>query len=162
MPRGGCRYNFGEVVQHPLLRSLEGTPDAWLGALLAAMHNGDIDAFNVLLADNERAAASHVRARARVGMPPPNPRAQAALVAGIDAVKQKVALLAVMQLAARLPPAERSIPFAVIAAATRLPLEQVRRCAAVARDVKYAFADARASRWSGSSCARCRSSCCAA
>ncbi len=40
-------------------------------------------------------------------------------------MKQKVALLAVMQLAARRPAAERSIPFAVVAAATRLPLDQV-------------------------------------
>lgn len=101
-------YNFGEVVAHPVLASLTGTPEAWLAALLEAFHHGDIDGFNSIVAAN-RAAYS----------------AQPALVAHDDLVKQKVALLCLMEMAAKREPSDRRIKFADIAAETRLGVEEV-------------------------------------
>lgn len=51
--------------------------------------------------------------------------AQPALVASSAAIKEKIALLAVMELAGRKPPTERSLPFGEVAAETRLPVDQV-------------------------------------
>ena len=51
---------------------------------------------------------------------------QPALVAFDGVVKEKVALVCVMELASQRPPSNKSIPFADIAAATRLPVDQVR------------------------------------
>ena len=58
---------------------------------------------------------------------------QPALVAFDAMVKEKVALVCVMELASQRPPSNKSIPFSDIASATRLPLDQVccRQCALV-------------------------------
>lgn len=39
-------YNFGELLQHPILASLEGTKYAWLPSLLRAFNAGNIAEFN--------------------------------------------------------------------------------------------------------------------
>lgn len=101
-------YNFGEVVQHPVLASLTGTPEAWLGQLLEALHRGDIDAFNATVAANRAAY-----------------RAQPALVANEELTKKKVSLLCVMEMAAAADPSDRTISFGDIARATRLETVQV-------------------------------------
>ena len=51
--------------------------------------------------------------------------AQPALVASAGAIKEKITLLAVMELAERKPPAERSLTFSEVAAEIRLPTDQV-------------------------------------
>jgi 26S proteasome regulatory subunit N9 len=79
-------YNFGEVNAHPVLGALAGTPHAWLVQLLAAFQTGDIDAFNAVLGANKAAY-----------------QAQPALVAAAPVVKEKITLLAIMELAARRP-----------------------------------------------------------
>ena len=96
------------VNSHPLLQALEGTPHAWLRQLLGAFQTGAIDAFNEVVASHRAAYES-----------------QPALVAAAGAVKEKITLLAVMELAGRKPPAERSLSFAELAAETRLPVDQV-------------------------------------
>jgi 26S proteasome regulatory subunit N9 len=101
-------YNFGEVNAHPLLVSLEGTPHAWLGELLRAFQHGDIDAFNATVAANREAF-----------------EAAPALISSAGAMKEKITLLAVMELAARKPSGERAIAFEEVAAEVRLPVEQV-------------------------------------
>jgi len=101
-------YNFGEVLATPILQALEGTPDAWLGSVLAIFARGDIDAFNVLLHDH--AAAFD---------------AQPALVARADFVKEKIALLALMNLIFETPSQNRTLAFADVAQRVRLQLDQV-------------------------------------
>jgi 26S proteasome regulatory subunit N9 len=96
------------VNAHPILAALDGTPHAWLRALLAAFQTGAIDAFNAVVAGHRAAFES-----------------QPALVAASAAIKEKVALLAVMELAGRKPPAERTLGFDEVAAETRLPGDQV-------------------------------------
>jgi len=43
-------YNFGELLQQPILASLDGTEYSWLGSLLRAFNNGSISDFNSLFA----------------------------------------------------------------------------------------------------------------
>jgi hypothetical protein len=50
---------------------------------------------------------------------------QPALVAFDNVIKEKVALVCVMELASQRPPSNKSIPFADIAAVTRLAVHQV-------------------------------------
>ncbi|KXS18718.1 hypothetical protein M427DRAFT_53665 [Gonapodya prolifera JEL478] len=38
-------YNFGELLQHPVLETLKGTGQAWLADLLLCFNRGDMDAF---------------------------------------------------------------------------------------------------------------------
>mmetsp|Transcript_10878 Transcript_10878/g.37897 ORF Transcript_10878/g.37897 Transcript_10878/m.37897 type:complete len:382 (-) Transcript_10878:445-1590(-) len=101
-------YNFGEVVQFDVLSVLKGTDDAWLGELLEALHHGDVDAFNGIVAANEAAYSS-----------------QPALVTGNDLLKKKVSLLCLMEMASTADPSDRSLSFAAIAGATQLSLDQV-------------------------------------
>ncbi|OQR84094.1 26S proteasome non-ATPase regulatory subunit 13 [Achlya hypogyna] len=101
-------FNFGEVLATPILGALKGTDKEWLSDLLHAFNRGDIDQFNIIVGNN----------RAQYN-------AQPALVNKEDYVKEKVALLALMVLIFHRPSNERNISFADIAAATRLPLNQV-------------------------------------
>jgi len=105
---GNNVFNFGEIVEHPVLASLEGTDDAWLAELLAAFQTGDIDAFNSLVSEHSAAYESN-----------------AALQAGQTTMKEKLTLLCVMELVSNTPPAERTLSFQAIAEATRLGVEQV-------------------------------------
>jgi len=41
-------YNFGELLCHPIVSSLEGTPKAWVIELLRAFNHGDIKKFEAL------------------------------------------------------------------------------------------------------------------
>ena len=38
-------YNFGELLAHPILASLNGTPNAWLVTLLLAFNSGDVQGY---------------------------------------------------------------------------------------------------------------------
>jgi 26S proteasome regulatory subunit N9 len=41
-------YNFGELLMHPILGSLNGTRDQWLVDLLFAFNRGDLEKFETL------------------------------------------------------------------------------------------------------------------
>mmetsp|Transcript_18291 Transcript_18291/g.54364 ORF Transcript_18291/g.54364 Transcript_18291/m.54364 type:complete len:392 (+) Transcript_18291:261-1436(+) len=101
-------YNFGEVLATPILQALEGTPNEWLGALLKIFAAGDVDGFAKLLAEHKEAYL-----------------AQPALAAKAEFIKEKIALLAFMNLIFETPSHERTLTFAVIAARARLALDQV-------------------------------------
>ena len=101
-------YNFGEVLATPILAALDGTPNAWLGELLAVFSRGDVDAFNALLGTHKDAYV-----------------AQPALVARSAFVKEKIALLAFMNLIFETPSHLRSLKFADIAERARLDNDQV-------------------------------------
>ena len=101
-------YNFGEVLANPLLGALDGSDYAWLLDLLRIFNHGDVTRFNEVMAGHS----------AQVG-------AQPALVANVSLLKEKIALLALMELVFRRPADERTLAFGDIAAATLLPLAQV-------------------------------------
>ena len=93
---------------HPLLKLLAETPHAWLAKLLGAFQTGDIAGFNAVV-------GAH---RAEFD-------AQPALVAASAPIKEKITLLAVMELAASKPASGRTIPFAELARETCLPVDQI-------------------------------------
>jgi 26S proteasome regulatory subunit N9 len=105
---GNGVYNFGEVNAHPILKALAGTPHEWLVGLLGAFQNGDIDRFNAVVAANKAAFDA---------MP--------ALASSVPAIREKITLLAVMELAARRPASARVITFDEVAAETQLPADNV-------------------------------------
>ena len=90
------------------MTALEGTDKAWLSELLHAFNRGDIDKFNEIIGTHHKAYES-----------------QPALVNKKEYVKEKVALLALIELIFHRPAHERNISFVDIAQATRLPIEQV-------------------------------------
>ncbi|KAK9421179.1 hypothetical protein AB5N19_04325 [Seiridium cardinale] len=91
-------YNFGELLQHPILAALTGDAD-WLRQLLIAFNRGDLVAYdklsdhisnNELLADNEHE------------------------------IRQKIYLTALTEAVFRRPPHQRAMTFDAIAADTRV------------------------------------------
>lgn len=101
-------FNFGEVLATPILTVLEGTPNAWLFELCSCFNHGNIDKFNEIVNANQQAFAS-----------------QPALANNSDYVKSKVTLLCLINLFFQRPAHDRNVPFATIAEATRLPVEEV-------------------------------------
>jgi 26S proteasome regulatory subunit N9 len=101
-------YNFGEVLATPILDALNHTPNAWLGDLLRIFAAGDVDAFNDCLGKNKNEYLK-----------------QPALRAKAPFVKEKIALLAFMNLVFETPAHERAISFQAIASRARLDLDHV-------------------------------------
>lgn len=86
-----------------MLAPLAGTPDAWLADLMHAVNSGHIDRFNIIVSEH---AASIQQ--------------QPVLAASLERVKQKVTLLALVELVFQRPANARCLSFAEIAEATRL------------------------------------------
>lgn len=101
-------YNFGEVLATPILGALENTPNAWLGQLLQVFARGDVDAFATVVSENSAQF-----------------NACASLVARTDFLKEKITLLALMNLLFETPSHMRTIQFQQIANTTSLDLDQV-------------------------------------
>jgi len=104
-------YNLGELLQHPVVGVLEQRGDsAWLAELLRVFNAGDLEAY-------ERLIAGH---RAQL-------EAQPALVSHAAFLKEKIALMSLMDLvfAHVGPSADHRVPFELIAERIRLPLDEV-------------------------------------
>lgn len=101
-------YAFGEVNAHPILEALQGTEHAWLIDLLRAFQTGDIDSFTALSSKHSGAI-----------------NAVPALTGHAQAVKEKITLLKLMEMAAARPAHGRSLSFAEISAACRVPADSV-------------------------------------
>lgn len=100
-------YNFGDVVSRPIVQSLRGTEQEWLLQLIEAFHNGDLSKFDKVCQDaSAQMNAQHV------------------LVAQQDFLKQKITILALMQLVFSRS-LEHSISFSDIEKACRLPAKEV-------------------------------------
>lgn len=102
-------FNFGEVIATPILGCLLGTPNEWLHSLVHSLNSGDIDQFN-LIVDKYKEQFY----------------AQPALVTRHEVVKQKVALLCLMNIAFERSSNDRQIKLCDIATATRIPINEVR------------------------------------
>jgi len=101
-------YNFGELLAHPILKSLEGTKSAWLKTVLFAFNAGDIAKYE-----------SHLNTYNAEF------QAQPALKQNLSLLREKVAILALIELAFVKTSGERSIPFKVVAEATKLRVDEV-------------------------------------
>jgi 26S proteasome regulatory subunit N9 len=101
-------YNFGEVLGTPVLHVLRNSPNSWLYDLVVALHRGDIDEFN-----------NNVDANRDVYMQ------QHSLVSKQESIKQKVVLLALMNMVFERSSHNRTLKFGDIAARARIPIDQV-------------------------------------
>lgn len=105
---GEKQYQFGELLLHPILQSLQGTPAQWLIEMLHAFNAGDIQAFEHV--SNVHGAAI---------------QSEPVLVANAQRLREKIRIFALMQLVREMPAHSRTLPFADIAARTALPEDEV-------------------------------------
>ncbi len=103
-------YNFGEVVHNNklILNVLKGTDNEYLVKLMEASANGDVDALEQISKDYSTAIAS-----------------QPALVGRADVVKEKITLLALVNMIFERPSSERTLSFEDIAVRTKMSIDQV-------------------------------------
>jgi len=101
-------HNFGELLAHPVLNSLKSTNREWLLHFLYAFNSGDIDKFEKFLVSN----AADIDA-------------QPFLKANLQLLRQKISVLALMELVFNKPSDKRTLPFKMIADATKLPVDEV-------------------------------------
>jgi len=101
-------FNFGEVVTAPALQCLEGTDLYYLVELLSAGARGDVLGF-------QRVADAH---SAAIQMQP-------SLLSRAKAVKEKITLLALVNMIFERPSLERTLAFEDIADRVAVPLDEV-------------------------------------
>lgn len=101
-------YNFGEVVQNPILRCLDGTSGEWLIKLMEASASGDVSQFKAVSTEHAADIA-----------------AQPALTGRADAVKEKITLLALVNMVFERPSSERTLSFDDIAERIQVPVDAV-------------------------------------
>jgi len=101
-------FNFGEVVTAPALQCLEGTDLYYLVELLSAGARGDVLGF-------QRVADAHASAI----------QMQSSLVSRAEAVKEKITLLALVNMVFERPSLERTLSFEDIAERVVVPVDQV-------------------------------------
>lgn len=103
-------YNFGEVVHNnrAILDMLKGTENEWLMKLMDATANGDVTELDNISTTYASAIA-----------------AQPALVSRADVVKEKIALLALVNMVFERDSHDRTLKFEDIASRIQMPLLQV-------------------------------------
>ncbi|KNA22296.1 hypothetical protein SOVF_035360 [Spinacia oleracea] len=101
-------YNFGELLAHPILKSLLGTKVEWLYYILQAFNTGDLIRYQELCNVHKDAL-----------------NAQPALVANERKLLEKINILCLMEIIFNRPAEDRTIPLKVIAERTRLSIEDV-------------------------------------
>lgn len=98
-------YNFGELLQHPVVDVLGGTEHEWIRDLLHAFNEGNIARYEAIAA--ARGASDQV------------------LAANAAYLNQKIRIMALMELVFRRASDDRVISFADVAAACSLALPEV-------------------------------------
>ena len=101
-------YQFGELLLHPILASLEGTHGQWLVNLLHAFNKGDIAEFEKVSKESEAAINQ-----------------QPALVGNAQRLREKIRIFALLEQLRDIPADCRVVSFAAIAERTKLPLDEV-------------------------------------
>lgn len=101
-------FTFGELLQHPILQSLNDTEFAWMPAMLKALNVGNISAYDELCASEA----------AKINSFP-------IVIASQTLLRQKLSIAALIELIFRRKADERLIAFTDIAAGTGVPLNEV-------------------------------------
>jgi len=97
-------YNFGELLLHPILDSLVGTPHAWLRDLLFAFNRGDLSAYDVLSGNISKVPL---------------------LKEHQTFLYQKISLAALTETIFRRPPHDRAMTFSQISAETKVQPKEI-------------------------------------
>ncbi|KAJ0477793.1 putative proteasome component (PCI) domain, 26S Proteasome non-ATPase regulatory subunit 13 [Helianthus annuus] len=101
-------YNFGELLAHPIIKSLIGTKVEWLYYILEAFNAGDLVRYQELC----RVHAASLNA-------------QPALVENEKKLLEKINILCLMEIIFSRPSGDRTIPLSIIAEQTKLTVEDV-------------------------------------
>ncbi|KZV82017.1 hypothetical protein EXIGLDRAFT_844109 [Exidia glandulosa HHB12029] len=101
---GATIYNFGELLMHPILDSLENTPHSWLKNLLFVFNEGNIGKFESLA--------------------PLFPK-EPILQENHPFLRQKICLMALMEAVFKRATNKRTMSFQEIAEETKLPIDEV-------------------------------------
>ncbi|KDP30362.1 hypothetical protein JCGZ_17091 [Jatropha curcas] len=101
-------YNFGELLAHPIIKSLLGTQVEWLYYILQAFNSGDLVRYQELCRVHYASL-----------------RAQPALVENEQKLLEKINILCLMEIIFSRPSEDRTIPLSVIADRTKLSVEDV-------------------------------------
>jgi len=101
-------YNFGELLAQPALKSLDGTPGEWLKHFLIAFNSGDITKFESFLTNNRSDISK-----------------QAALESSLPLLREKISILALIELVFARPAEGRTINFNEVSVASKIPLDEV-------------------------------------
>lgn len=104
-------FNFGELVTHPIIHTLESSDFKWLADLLHALHHGDIRKFSLLWAEQADVIDE-----------------QPALITGEGVIKEKAALLCLIEIASRKPAAERYVHVLMTDVSTLNAVPRMRWC----------------------------------
>ncbi|TFY77377.1 hypothetical protein EWM64_g6637 [Hericium alpestre] len=110
-------YNFGELLMHPILDSLDGTPHDWLKKLLFTFNEGNIGKFEALA--------------------PLFPK-EPILQENYPYLRQKICLMALIESVFKRNAYDRTMSFQTIAEETRLALEEVEHM--IMKALSYRFA----------------------
>jgi len=102
-------YNLGQVVNNPILKVLEQTPQAWLVDLLKACALGNVGNFKKLCQETY----------------PSQIASQPALVNMGQQMQEKITLLGLIELVFAKPASERTLTFTEISEGLEIPVEQV-------------------------------------
>lgn len=100
-------YNFGEVLSHSIIQVLDGSQHDWLLRLLEAFNEGDLKKFDVVCEASSKQMND-----------------QPALVLHEEFLRQKITLLALMQLASSCTD-NRQLTFKEVETVCRMPPEEV-------------------------------------
>ncbi|KAI4372193.1 hypothetical protein MLD38_010458 [Melastoma candidum] len=101
-------FNFGELLAHPIIKSLEGTKVEWLYYILQAFNTGDLVRYKELC---------HVHNAALNSQP--------GLVENEKKLSEKINILCLMEIIFSRPSEDRTIPLSVIADRTKLSIQDV-------------------------------------
>ncbi|OVA14788.1 Proteasome component (PCI) domain [Macleaya cordata] len=101
-------YNFGELLAHPIIKSLLGTKVEWLYYILQAFNSGDLVRYQELCIVHKAALS-----------------AQPALVQNEKKLLEKINILCLMEIIFSRPAEDRTIPLSIIAERTKLSVEDV-------------------------------------
>eukprot|EP00250_Pteridium_aquilinum_P001348 c11557_g1_i1 orf=163-1323(+) len=101
-------YNFGELLAHPIVKSLLGSSVDWLYHILQAFNSGDLAKYQEL------------SRRYKVDL-----SAQPALVDNEKKLLEKINILCLMEIIFSRPSEDRTIPLSVIAERTNLSVKEV-------------------------------------
>lgn len=101
-------FTFGELIQHPVLASLDGTEFSWMPAMLKSLNVGNIAAYDALCASEA----------GKIGGFP-------IMLANQALLRQKLSIAALIELIFQRKAEERLIPFAAIASGCGVPADQV-------------------------------------
>ena len=101
-------YSFGQLLQHPIVTALDGTPFQWLHEMLACFNNGDMHLYDELCTRH----ATQLNA-------------QPALVAHERRLREKITIMSLLELISSLPAENRRIPLQAISQRTKLDTDGV-------------------------------------